>query len=1205
MMKKIFGFLLNRWFLLALGLIALAVLIWFVGPLVAIGEVRPLDPVWARIALIGLIVLLIALKKAWNAWRVRKANDQMAQGLTAQAAAPETKAGSEDVAVFEARFKEALLTLRQSKIGGRLSIGQRFSGGYLYQLPWYVFIGAPGSGKTTSLVNSGLEFPLAEKFGKDAIKGVGGTRNCDWWFTNEAILLDTAGRYTTQDSHRDEDAAAWHGFLQLLRKNRPRRPINGVLVTASVQDLLSLPASERERHATAVRKRVAELYEQLGLRIPIYLLVTKTDLLPGFIEYFEPLGKEEREQVCGFTIPYGDGKPLTKDVLVATFVKEFGAIQKRLFDGMIDRMEAERDPQRRAAVYGFPQQFAGLKEVLGEFVTHAFAPSSYEDAPMLRGVYFTSGTQEDSPIDRIMGVLARAFKVEKRILPPQKSTGRSYFITRLLRDVIFKEAELAGTNLKWERRRALLQGLAFVAIGVIGLAAILGWAYSYVRNQDYLAAVEAKVPAVKKVVEAFPLEPSTDVLQLLPALNELRTIAIVPPVEPDLSAPSSMKLGLFQGDKIDSAGRAAYQRLLTDALLPRITLRIEELLRSSQAKNPELMYELLKAYLMLHDSEHYSADTLRELILADWSTLPRDVTTEQRAQLEQHLEALLSRGIVTSPTPLDQNLVRDTRQQLLRMSLAQRVYSRIKNLGAAPGDIPDFTITRADVAGPSASLVFTRASGQPLTKGISWLYTYRGYHEAFEKQVDRASIQLASEEGWVLGLPEQQRTFNPKDPASALRLNGEVKRLYLEDYAKIWESFINDIRVVNQSNLQQSIQVTRALSGPTSPLPGLLRAIVKEVTLGEKFEGNQIDKAVEKARDTVQGTRESLAAMLSGNRPQAAAAQPQRIESIVDDRFAALRAYVKAPAAGQPAPVDQSVQLLGELYTVMTATETAVRGGAAPPQSDVQNKVRAEAGRLPEPVRSLLNTLVNAGVTQALTATRENLSASIGASIGDFCNTAIAGRYPFNRSSSRDVTTDDFAAMFSPGGRMDDFFQKNLIQFVDTSTKPWSFRQVGGGQMGAQGDTGSLIQFQRAQAIRDTFFRNGGKMPSLRLDFKPIEMDASITQFILDVDGQIVKYAHGPTVPMSVTWPGTAGRGQVSIQLTPPSTSGESPRFEGPWALFRLFDRAQIDNMGQPERFRATFTIDGRKAVFEVTTSSVQNPFRMSELANFSCPSKL
>ncbi|MBU6437345.1 MAG: type VI secretion system membrane subunit TssM, partial [Betaproteobacteria bacterium] len=567
-MKKLLGLLLNRWLLLALGLIALALLIWIVGPLVAIGAVRPLEPKWARLALVAVVVLIVALKKGWNAWRARRANDQMAQGLTAQAAEPAARAGSEDVAVFETRFKEALLTLRQSRIGGKLSLGQRLTGGYLYQLPWYVFIGAPGSGKTTSLINSGLEFPLAEKFGKDAIKGVGGTRNCDWWFTNEAILLDTAGRYTTQDSQQDADAAAWHGFLQLLRRNRPRRPINGVLVTASVQDLLSLPAAERERHASAVRKRVSELYAQLGLRIPIYLLITKTDLLPGFIEYFDNLGREQREQVWGFTVPYGDAKPLTKDVLVATFVREFGSLQKRLFDGMIDRIEAERDPQRRAAVYGFPQQFAGLKEVVGEFVSNAFAPSSYEDAPMLRGVYFTSGTQEDSPIDRIMGVLARAFKVEKRILPPQKSTGRSYFITRLLRDVIFKEAELAGTNLKWERRRALLQGAAFVAIGLAGLGLMLGWAYSYVRNQDYLAAVEAQLPAVRKVVESFPNEPSTDVVQLLPALNELRTLAITPPVAADLSAPSSMKLGLFQGDKIDSAARAAYQRLLTDGLLP-------------------------------------------------------------------------------------------------------------------------------------------------------------------------------------------------------------------------------------------------------------------------------------------------------------------------------------------------------------------------------------------------------------------------------------------------------------------------------------------------------------------------------------------------------------------------------------------------------------------------------------------------------------
>ena len=88
----------------------------------------------------------------------------------------------------------------------------------LYDLPWYVIIGAPGSGKTTALINSGLKFPLEQRVGKGALRGVGGTRNCDWWFTDEAIFLDTAGRYTTQDSDAASDSAGWREFLALLQE---------------------------------------------------------------------------------------------------------------------------------------------------------------------------------------------------------------------------------------------------------------------------------------------------------------------------------------------------------------------------------------------------------------------------------------------------------------------------------------------------------------------------------------------------------------------------------------------------------------------------------------------------------------------------------------------------------------------------------------------------------------------------------------------------------------------------------------------------------------------------------------------------------------------------------------------------------------------------------------------------------------------------
>src|SRR5690606_37546033 len=186
------------------------------------------------------------------------------------------------------RFDEALDLLKKARFSDarRPAWMQRFSRQYIYQLPWYVFIGAPGSGKTTALVNSGLNFPLSERFGKTAVRGVGGTRNCDWWFTDEAVLLDTAGRYTTHESDQVGDEKEWLGFLGLLSRYRGRQPINGAILTVSVADLLSATDAERVQHAATLRRRLNELREQLGIQFPIYVLVTKADLLSGFEAYF-------------------------------------------------------------------------------------------------------------------------------------------------------------------------------------------------------------------------------------------------------------------------------------------------------------------------------------------------------------------------------------------------------------------------------------------------------------------------------------------------------------------------------------------------------------------------------------------------------------------------------------------------------------------------------------------------------------------------------------------------------------------------------------------------------------------------------------------------------------------------------------------------------------------------------------------------------
>src|SRR4029077_13321957 len=176
------------------------------------------------------------------------------QPPAADAARPSASAA--EATQLRQRLEEALDLLKKLRFGvDRPSLWTRIralgSQQYLYNLPWYVFIGAPGAGKTTARITSGLRFPLADRLGREAVRGVGGTRNCDWWFTDEAVFLDTAGRYSTQDSDQSSDAEGWREFLSLLRTYRVRRPLNGVILTISSQDLLTQSDSERETYVEA------------------------------------------------------------------------------------------------------------------------------------------------------------------------------------------------------------------------------------------------------------------------------------------------------------------------------------------------------------------------------------------------------------------------------------------------------------------------------------------------------------------------------------------------------------------------------------------------------------------------------------------------------------------------------------------------------------------------------------------------------------------------------------------------------------------------------------------------------------------------------------------------------------------------------------------------------------------------------------------
>ncbi|MCP5132846.1 MAG: type VI secretion system membrane subunit TssM, partial [Gammaproteobacteria bacterium] len=723
-MNKILSFFKSKWFIGITGFLAVAALIWYIGPLIAVAGQSPLSSDLGRVFTIMTVGGAYGLTQLIYYINTLRTNRNMLADLAGQASGQagalgggasgseqgaareeqirdqqrkkeEEAASAEEISTLKQGLDEALATLKKSRLSGKSGHSQ-----YLYQLPWYIIIGPPGSGKTTALINSGLRFPL----GAGKVRGVGGTRNCDWWFTDEAVMLDTAGRYTTQDSHEEVDRAAWRGFLDLLKKHRRRRPINGAFIAISLSDLIQQSEDERAAQALAIKQRIQELHEHFGIRFPIYVLFTKTDLIAGFIEFFNDLGQEERAQVWGMTLPMDD--PSDPEGVVEHFAAEFELLEKRLNDRLVNRLQDERDPQRRDLIYTFPQQFGSLRQVAERFLKEVFRPSRYEERVLLRGVYFTSGTQEGTPIDRLMSSLASTFGLNRQTLSTFSGKGRSYFITRLLRDVIFPEAEIAGANLRVERWRAWIQRGAYAAALLITITAAVLWLTSYARNEMYVQAVEKQRLEVEKQITALSPD-QTDPAAALSLLNAARAI---PGGYDDRNAgvPWLMGFGLYQGYKLGGEAILIYERLLIQAFLPRIVLLMENRLRQN-VSDPGYLYNTLAVYLMMDDPERFNAKAIKDWMEQDWqSHLPRNFTREQREQLLAHLDALLAQAPLESPIALDSVLIQNTRGLLNQVPLSQRIYERLKSQRGSEVP-PEIGLTVA--AGPDTPRVFNRKSG--------------------------------------------------------------------------------------------------------------------------------------------------------------------------------------------------------------------------------------------------------------------------------------------------------------------------------------------------------------------------------------------------------------------------------------------------------------------------------------------------------------
>jgi len=1157
--------------LAGIGLTSVCALIYLAGPLISIGGWRPLENYIVREIAILLLVAAFASVLAVNWSRRKKATAKIAEGI---ATADKVE---DDAGVLKDRMKDALATLKAASRG---------KSNFLYDLPWYVLIGPPGSGKTTALINSGLKFPLSRGATPAAIAGVGGTRYCDWWFTEDAVMIDTAGRYTTQDSDTRADKRSWLAFLELLKTNRPRQPINGVLVCISLEDLMTLAPAEIAAHANAIRARLLELHERLKVDFPVYAVFTKGDLVAGFTEYFASLTDQARRQVWGATFQTDDK---TRN-LVGDIPKEFDDLVERLNSDLTDRLQEEPTPSNRVLLYGFPTQIAALRRPIFDFLNQIFEPTRYHANATLRGFYFTSGTQHGTPIDRLIGALAKSFGAEQVTAQAYSGLGKSFFLTDLILKVIIGEAAWVSTDRAAVRRARIIKACLY-STAALGTVAMIGlWWASYTRNRDVISTTQSAVADYARQIGPYAHETTigdSKLHEVLPLHYKLRNLPTGYGTR-ETPTPLLATMGLSQRERLQTSAEQAYHVSLERLSRPRLMFRLEEVLEANKTA-PGYIYEALKVYLMIAGVERVDRELVVSWMRNDWSEhlYPGAPNAEGRKALEGELIAMLDLEGGDEPL-VEPNwaLVEECRRILARLSVADRAYQLLKSQ-ARQSIAPDWVA--AYRGGPDFTTVFESASGDDVEKiSVPGFYTYAGFQRAFIEKLPTIAEQL-QRDNWVLGDIGKLEAIKSQFD----NLVRDLLNLYARDFVAVWKQALEKLRIRPLNAGKPKYEALNAAAASTSPIRLLIESIRDESTL----------------------TRERKDAKAGGNDGKKEAAMPP----LLGAQGASPGAYIEA----QFKPFHQVVEgdgsrrmidiILGDLTAINNSLQTIVLNPAQEQQATAALRSQVaqfknDAMRMPNPFNSMLLQSANSFESTIANDTYKQIRDEFQKSVYGPCRELIMNpsRYPFDHNARAEIGPAEFGKLFGGNGYFDSFFKKNLDPYVDSSQRDWKWRQDNPVAKLMSPET--LRQFQRAAQIKDAFFPTNGNIPMINLVVTPPMLAGTGLIARLEINSIVVASTNQPNPPpVAVQWTGAGGgRTAVSLSQDPPSPGVqpyELPGGTGPWAFFRLLEKASKSAV--TNGITARWSLAARDVPFQISTQTQANPLNSALLTDFKCPATL
>jgi type VI secretion system protein ImpL len=1158
-------------------------------------------------AIIAALAGLLAMGVVWLVKRIRaRAAAKKLEGALATQAEEQAATVRPDlqpeIKAMQAEFSKAVEALKASKLarGGKDALAV---------LPWYLIVGPPGAGKSTALRNSGLKFPYLSARG--GVRGVGGTRNCDWWLTNEAVILDTAGRYTSAEEDRPE----WLAFLDTVAKHRPSRPINGLIVAISVSELLDADPQAVGEMGQTIRERLDEITTRLKMLVPVYVMITKCDLLPGFVEMFSDLSRVERGQIWGFTVPMEQQREASTDLFRERFDEMLSVLEQR----SLRRLGQERRLETRENIYSFPQKFDALRKNLAEFLQPLFLENVFQDTPVFRGLYFNSGTQDVRAVDKVSPSAGELFGSTNGKAQTEGATeGRSYFLWDVFTKVMFQDQQMAvRSSLEEARVRRQRMVLASAALAATALLLSLP-TVSYFQNR-------AMAEAVTKAITDVNLDPRDDIRRvedLTPLRNRLHELT----GHEEGSPPVWMRFGLYQGDKLLPQARQFYNAALRRVLLGKQFELIQQRLENS-GKNSSLVnvrsdaeyskhfeeyrqyFDDLKMYLLVTtprdprepELEETQQKWLVQQIVNHWKRVRGDAVDERA--VENHAATYIRMLANEQMLPEEQKPAREQRIAFSREKGV--VFSARRSLNNVPLVRLELAQLVANVSNEYPDMTLEQMVGSVPQMSASHRVRGAFTRNAYD-QVVRQRLELAfqDQQSWVLDRDEKV------DEVESRR---ELRTRYFEAYLQEWKDFLNSIRVQAPENLTQMEDLlTHLTRGKPKPYGRLLRALVYNVQLEKREVPGSVASKMpgplqklfgsEPEKSAAQANRELLDSNSSSGAQEMTARDLEReFASLI--RFATETSKTEDGEESLTALDSYEDQLATVQTTLLAVKDKPAESGVLldkieATRTNVEMLVRKQSDnisifeRLLLPPFQEMRSVVFIGVAES----KSKL----------WCNQVVApfdqafkGLYPFDRASQKDAPLPEVAEFLRPeGGLLRKFIKEQLLEDVVASGRKWEFTNSGGAMYRPE-----LLTFlEKSGALATTLFPGGDTVDPLvrfqvrlRPGIAPDGSASPISSITFTLDGTDETYRNGPdTLWKPMIWPGQAGKLGARILVQSADGATETAlEAEGEWGLFRLLERVKrIEPSADGRYFTATWEIE------EMNGAMVSIDFRPERTAN-------